>query len=341
MQKRCFVGFDAFIDYKTKPIAGKENGKHRYFCSPGEYADFLKDRNDASFSIELEIPETRLGGNNPAISRILANCGIDVVSFGAYGKNGIDPVFLPLAKKCRLVSFTNPGLCTTYEFTISKIMNFYNMDKQDFTWENLINFISINEIILLLEQTDMFIFVNLGEQPAVLNIMEKFLELIFPHFTGQKLFFMDFSDCSHMDNDELTRSFKFINGLKPYGTLTISVNENEYRRLSSHAETFPLHEESYDTGVASLRKALGAEQLILRTLDSFYFSSSSYECQVPNIIVDNPHFLTGAGDAQNAGFCLGMLANMPVKGMLTTGVRAGNLFIRTGEVDPHLILKER
>ena len=338
-QKCCFIGFDAFIDYITRPIADKGNSTPKYFHDVEEYAAFLCKRNDKSFSIELEIPEIRIGGNNPNMSSILSRCGVDVVSFGAYGKTVIDPVFLPLAEQCRLVSFANPGKCTAYEFTVNKMMNFYNMDKRDFTWENLLKFISLEEIISLLDRTDMIIFVNLGEQPAVLNIMEMFLKMIFPRFTGRKLFFVDFSDCRHMSSAELSRSLDFIRGLKPFGTLTLSVNENEYHHLSSHAGIPSHKDKSRRAELRSFREALGIDQVILRTLDTFYYSSSSAETQVPNEVVEDPRFLTGAGDAQNAGFCLGMLAGMSVKEIVLTGVRAGNDYIRTGEVNPEFIFK--
>ena len=325
--KSCVVGFDAFIDYITKPIAGRENNEPRYFRDSGEYADFLRDRKDKSFSVELETPETRIGGNNPNMSRILSGCGARVVSFGAYGREAIEPVFLPLAEQCRLVSFGNPGKCTSYEFAVNKMMNFYNMEKRDYTWENLLKFISAEEIASVMENADIIIFVNLSEQPAVLDIMEMMLKTIFPRFTERKLFFADFSDCTHLSHNELSRSFGFLRALKSFGALTVSVNENEYRVLSRHAGIVA-------PGLASFRRALEADRLILRTLETFYCSSESGETQVPNEVVSEPRYLTGAGDAQNAGFCLGMLEDMPVREMLLTGVRAGNLYIKTGEVNP-------
>jgi len=165
------------------------------------------------------------------------------------------------------------------------------------------------------------------------------LKTIFPRFTGQKLFFMDFSDCSHMTDDELARGFKFIRALEPFGTLTLSVNENEYHHLS-HRIGFPSHKGDPSTSdITSFRQIIGASQVILRTLNTFYFSSSSMEVLVPNEFVEEPHFLTGAGDAQNAGFCLGILAGMPIREMLLTGVRTGNLYIRTGEVNSEFIFE--
>ncbi|GHU75845.1 hypothetical protein FACS189461_2690 [Spirochaetia bacterium] len=342
MRKRCFVGFDAFIDYITRPIAGKEGGVKRHFHDLEEYAAFLSQRNDKSFSVELEVPGVKMGGNNPNISGILSRCGVDVVSFGAYGVPVMDPIFLPLAEKCRLVSFANPGKCTAYEFAVSKMMNFYNMDSRDFTWENLLRCISPEEIVSLLMPADMILFVNLGEQPAVLNIMEMFLTHVFPRFTGRKRFFLDFSDCSHMGKDELARSLDFLKNLKPFGDVILSANENEFRILSGRGDTG----EYTGAALKTFREALGVDAVLLRTLRTFYFSITESTkitegegevFQVPNDIVENPRFLTGAGDAQNAGFCLGLLAGQPVEKALLAAVRAGNLYIRTGEVDPNFI----
>jgi hypothetical protein len=164
--------------------------------------------------------------------------------------------------------------------------------------------------------------------------MEMLLKTIFPRFTEQKTFFMDFSDCSRMTQDEIDRSFRFIRGLEPYGTLTLSVNENEYRRLSHNAGISTEKGGDCFRDLNSFRKKLGTGRVIVRTLNTFYFSSPSMNTQAPNEYVDKPRFLTGAGDAQNAGFCLGMLDDKSVEEMLLTGVRAGNQYIRTGKVNP-------
>jgi hypothetical protein len=338
--KKCFIGFDAFIDYITRPVAGCDGGENRYFHSLEEYARFLAGQGKKSFSIELETPKVKIGGNNPIMSDILSRFGLEVVSFGAYGKPLLDPVFLPLSQRCKVVSFANPGKCTAYEFTVSKMMNYYNMDPRDFTYENLLNYLSEDEIIAIMEPQDLIVFVNLGEQPAALNIMEVFLTRIFPRFEGKKQFFLDFSDCSHMPDGELARSLKFLKNLRVFGNVALSVNENEYRFLSGRMGIAPqsgdsLNGEAEKGSLERFRETAGADQVMLRTLETFYYSSHAEKAQVPNAVVDGPRFLTGAGDAQNAGFCLGLLAGMSPEEMLLTAVRAGNRYIRTGSVDPN------
>jgi hypothetical protein len=337
-QKRCFIGFDAFIDYITRPIAGKAGGEIRYFHDLDEYAAFLREQKNKSFSVELEIPEVKIGGNNPNISDIMSRFGVEVVTFGAYGKPAPDPVFLPLSRRCRMISFADPGKCTAYEFSVNKMMNFYNMDPRDFTYKNLLNFISEEEIMGIMEQMDMIVFVNLGEQPAVLNIMEMFLERIFPGFTAPKIFFMDFSDCSRMSPGELSRGLDILRALRGFGHTVLSVNENEFRILSRHTGLLgePGFREDVPVGTGALRlfrQATLADRVILRTLRAFYYSSPGEDLEISNRIVENPRYLTGAGDAQNAGICLGLLAGLSTEETLLAGIRAGTCYIHTSTVD--------
>jgi hypothetical protein len=336
-RKRCFVGFDAFIDYITRPIAGREGGEPRYFHSLDSYSAFLGEQKNRSFSVELEIPEVKIGGNNPNISDIMSRFGVEVVSFGAYGRPLPDPVFQPLAERCKLVSFADPGVCTSYEFSINKMMNFYNMSPRDFTYENLLKFISEEEMIGILQQMDMIIFVNLGEQPAVLNIMEAFLERLFPRFREPKIFFTDFSDCSHMSEEELSRGLNLLKNLKAFGEVILSANENEFHVLAAHSGGAPMEAGNYQAALRTFRKAAAIDQVILRTLPVFYYSSPWSELSLDNRYVEDPQYLTGAGDAQNGGICLGLLAGLPMEEALAAGVWAGGCYIRTGMVEPQLI----
>jgi hypothetical protein len=336
-RKRCFVGFDAFIDYITRPIAGREGGKNRYFHSLDAYSAFLGVQKNKSFSVELEIPEVKIGGNNPNISDIMSRFGVDVVSFGAYGRPLPDPVFRPLAERCKLVSFANPGVCTSYEFSVNKMMNFYNMASRDFTYENLLKFISEKEMIDILQRMDMIIFVNLGEQPAVLNIMEAFLERLFPKFREPKMFFIDFSDCSHMSGAELSRGLNLLKNLRAFGEVTLSANENEFHILAAHAGGASKGAGNYQSALKTFREAAAIDRVILRTLPAFYFSSTRCELSLDNRHVENPQYLTGAGDAQNGGICLGLLAGLSMEEALAAGIWAGGCYIRTGMVEPQLI----
>jgi hypothetical protein len=185
-QKNCFLGFDAFIDYITKPIATGKGEAARYFGNIEEYAEFLQEHKNKSFSIELEPPRVKIGGNNPIMSRILSRCGVQVVTAGPYGIPRPNPLFQPIFEQCKVISFSDPGICTAYEFSINKIMNYYNMNAGDFSYEHLLKYVSEEELVSIFDMMDLVVFVNIGEQPAVLNILEAIEERVLPKLYGQK-----------------------------------------------------------------------------------------------------------------------------------------------------------
>jgi sugar/nucleoside kinase (ribokinase family) len=82
------------------------------------------------------------------------------------------------------------------------------------------------------------------------------------------------------------------------------------------------------------RKKLPIRSIVLRTLRHFYYSSEEEEITVDNNIVESPLCITGAGDAQNAGICLGILGGLSMHKALEAGVWSGNSYIRTGTVEP-------
>ncbi|GHV02969.1 hypothetical protein FACS189485_04870 [Spirochaetia bacterium] len=331
-QKRCFIGFDAFVDHITKPIAEKDDKTNQHFKSLEEYAHYLLDRKESSFSLEMEIPETKIGGNNPIISDILSGFGVQVITAGAYGKPDIDPLFVPLSKKTRLISFSNPGKCTSFEFTYNKLMSYYNMDPKDFTYDNLINYLPEDELVDIMDNTDIIIFVNVCEQLAVMNILEAIADRVLPKSTGTRRFFIDLSNCGQLSYNELQRVVEFLKKLGNFGKVILSTNENEFQTLFNFYGKNTYNKSNLKDAVRFVRKELGIDTLILRTLEWFYCNSPGIEQQAENIIVENPRYLTGVGDAQNSGICLGLLLSLPVNEVLYAGVRAGNCYLQNGEV---------
>jgi hypothetical protein len=331
-QKNCFLGFDAFIDYITKPIVTGKGETARHFGSIEDYAKFLQEHKNKSFSIELEPPRVKIGGNNPIMSRILSRCGVQVVTAGPYGIPRPNPLFQPILEQCKVISFSDPGICTAYEFSINKIMNYYNMNTDDFSYEHLLKYVSEEELVSIFDMMDLVVFVNIGEQPAVLNILEAIEERVLPKLCGQKIFFIDFSDCTHMTIAELQRGISFLGRLGRFGKTVLSVNEHEFQIFWRHIKDASFLEYKLPDSLRYCRERLSVDSLILRTLHFFFCSSEEEELSVNNSVVENPVCITGVGDAQNAGICLGILEGYSMKESLETGVWAGNVYLNTGIV---------
>jgi hypothetical protein len=331
-QKKCFIGFDAFIDYITKPIIAGKGESTRHFGSIDEYVKFLQRHKNESFSIELEPPRVKIGGNNPIMSEIISRHGVQVVTAGPYGIPKPNPLFQPILEQCKVISFSDPGACTAYEFSVNKIMNYYNMNIDDFSYEHLLKYVSEEELISIFDKMDLIVFVNISEQPAVLNILEAIEERVLPRLHRKKTFFIDFADCTHMTITELQRGISFLGRLGQFGTTVLSVNENEFQVFWRHIKNLSFLKYKLPDSLQHCRELLSVDSLILRTLHFFFCSSEGEELSVNNSVVENPVYITGVGDAQNAGICLGILEGYSMKDALETGVRAGNVYLNTGIV---------
>jgi sugar/nucleoside kinase (ribokinase family) len=140
-----------------------------------------------------------------------------------------------------------------------------------------------------------------------------------------------------MSKEELSRGINLLKNLRAFGEVILSANENEFHILAAHTGVDPGRAGNCQSALNTFRNAAAIDQVILRTLPAFYFSSSWGELCVENQYVEDPQYLTGAGDAQNGGICLGLLAGLPVEEALMAGVWAGNCYIRTGTVEPQII----
>ncbi len=325
----CVIGFDAFIDTLTRPLFRREGKTTEYFENLPALATYLLQKQNHSVAIELDMICQKAGGNNPIISSALCQAGLKVTSIGPFGSPQIEPEFAELHQNCQLYSLGEPGRCLAYEFSVSKLMNFINMNQDCFQFDKLLQAVgSERKLADIFQQAKLWVFVNMSEQPAVIQLWQELREHYLPLAVSayDKELFFDLSDCDRLSISTLEYALSVMKDFAQRTTVSLSLNENEFSslcRLYSIASTT-------DDALAKLREVLAIQRIILRKLDYFFAIDSLGEYRIPNIVEANPKILTGAGDSQNAGICLGILAGLSLPEALTLGVQLGNYYIRQG-----------
>lgn len=331
---RCVVGFDAFIDHLFRVVRSSGLNGPEYFVSSQDFAKYLLGMGAMSGALELERRALKYGGNNPLLAFALGSAGIHVDSIGAYGYEHLRSAFSPLARCCTLHSFANPGECYAYEFDQNKIMTFVNMDPADFTYERMTERVGYTILQDVVRESGLLALLNYSEQPAVLQIWNGILEDGILEDGQKHRFFFDLSDCSRLAEVQIEACFDTIGRYRKLGDTYLSLNENEFQKLCSlFTPEFSQEDLWKDTGrcVAELCKRLPLRGLFLRTLRRFYAAEAAGVVTVDNIIEEKPRCLTGAGDNQNAGICLGLLCDMELQDCLLLGVHFGNYYISHGK----------
>ena len=333
-QLRCVVGFDAFIDHLFRVVRSNGLNGPEYFMSSQDFAKYLLSMGGMSGALELERRALKYGGNNPLLACALGSAGIHVDSVGAYGYEHIRSAFSPLSRCCTLHSFANPGECYAYEFDQNKIMTFVNMDPIDFSYERMTERIGYETWRSMVEGSGLLALLNYSEQPAVAQIWNGILDDGVLDGGARHRFFFDLSDCSRLAEIQIEACFDAIGRYSKRGDTYLSLNENEFQKLCSlFVPEFSQEELWKDTGkcVMALRKRLPLCGLFLRTLRRFYAAAEMGVVTVENIIEEKPRCLTGAGDNQNAGICLGLLCDLGLQDCLLLGVHFGNYYISHGK----------
>lgn len=334
----CVIGFDAFIDHITKPIRKRNADNLTYFETLNEYSRFLLSKGEMSGAIELDEVVRKYGGNNPIMSYALGKSGVAVHSIGAYGELAVNPEFSEIQKFCTLYPFTMPGECWSYEFASSKLMNYINMNEEDFSYESIVKCTGNENLINIIENSQLVVLVNYSEQTKVIDIWNGIIENTLPNIKKSKNFFFDLSDCTRISKTYIHECHLTMLKFKKFGKVYLSLNQNEFLKLTSifiddeikiNTETKTDEISKY---VDRLKNKLDLDCLILRTLDNFYTSNENGVDVVENIFVPIPKCLTGAGDNQNAGICIGIMCGLNIQDSLKVGALYGNFYIKNGRM---------
>src|SRR5258705_13003438 len=83
--KKVTAGFDGFIDTIAKIIRNKEQQSINFFNRIEEFGDYVLEKKESSFSLELEEISIRHGGNMPIMANAMGQLGEQINCIGALG----------------------------------------------------------------------------------------------------------------------------------------------------------------------------------------------------------------------------------------------------------------
>lgn len=306
------LGFDAFIDRICHSPSGLGTGK---ISAMSELGRRLIDRDENSGLISLNDVEERSGGNTPNTANGLCSMNVDVTCIGAFGRNGIAPVFADIERRSRLVSFADPGICTALEFDQCKLFLADNGELDDLTWEAMITRIGLQTITDMFAEAKLIALLNWGEIKATQRIWEGLLRDVFPKLEPkERMFLFDFSDMSGRHADEIESMTRLLRQFKDFGKVYISVNRNENDALNADV---------------LLEKGM-IDVCVLHTAGMAAGYDGSSRQVLATRFAEKPVLLTGAGDSFNAGLILGLLYDLPLRDCLMIANASSSCYVRTG-----------
>jgi len=328
------VGMDGFVDELMHVVDKRQDARN--FTKVSTLADLGERISRAaglSTNIELAGLTQKLGGNGPIFANALAEQGMDVTCIGALGKNNLDPVFVEMGERCKLVSIADPGLSFNLEFDDGKLIMGKHDSIHGITWQALVDKLGLKTLAQMLSpaRLNLLGLANWTMLPYMSEIFQGIIDDIFPLVPqGDCLAFFDLADPEKRTVQDIARALQLIKGFSARYRVALGVNYKEALQIAR-----VLGVGTPETGEANLEeitvktgRALGFYCFVIHTVtDASAYCAGQYH-YAPGYFTPRPVLTTGAGDNFNAGFCLGLLSGLSVGEALLVGNASSGYYVR-------------
>jgi hypothetical protein len=331
LNKKAFVGFDGFEDKIQKVVRAEKEEETIYFATIADYAKAVERAAGKSSQFQLHTHIQKLGGNAPIMAHSLGNLGIKSTLMASLGYPEIRPVFKSLHPLCSPVSVCSPGETNALEFNDGKLILSEMTSFKDLHWKSLMANPGKEKILEEMNSSDLIALVDWSNLVHCSDIWRGIQKDILPSLEGRKKVFFDIADPSRSSKKELEEVLGIISGYSSAGEVYFGINENETFKLyelilEKDSANVTLHEAGQ-----AIFDIMEIEGLLIHPTGETLLITANEVIQEEGKIVQNPMFSTGGGDNFNAGFCLGLLLNLPLNEAMKTGMATSGFYVKNGK----------
>ncbi|HHW10002.1 MAG TPA: hypothetical protein GXX29_08535 [Firmicutes bacterium] len=331
------IGFDGFvdeiIDVVDKRTSATQLSGYTRIETISALAARISKAAGLSTNIELVPRLVKLGGNGPIMANALSAMGMVITYVGALGKPAIHPVFQELVDKAeRVISFAEPAHTDALEFTDGKVMLGKHLTVMDVNWENLTAMISVAELRDIFRQARLIATVNWTMLPFMTDMWRHLLAEVLPALEGghPPLIFFDLADPEKKPVAELVTALRTIEQFNTCCRPVLGLNLKEAHQVAAALEITLKPEASLEEITKAIAGSLKVYGVVVHPTKGAACMVDGTFAEVAGPYTSKPKLTTGAGDNFNAGFCLGLMLDLPPADALVTGVGTSGFYVRNG-----------
>ena len=337
---RVMVGFDGFAD-SIIHIVDKRTSPFDYepIATMSRFAEKIAAAAGKSSNYELITAQQKLGGNGPIMANALVAAGAKVTYVGGIGRPAIHPSFQEFADRCEsCLSLADPGFTDALEFADGKLM----MGKHENT--KLVNPDAIKEqigtdrMIEIFQQSKLVAMVNWTMLLYTSDIWKYLLADVFPKVqwgqAGKQFVFIDLTDPEKRTTEALVEAVGLLQQMEKYTNVVLGLNYKEAQQVAAALNlAVTAHSEvGIEELAQAIRSALDLHGVCVHPRAGAAACMKTDQgvrtASFEGPYVQKPKLSTGAGDNFNAGFCLGLLADMGLEECLCAGTATSGLYVR-------------
>ncbi|MHA1338505.1 MAG: PfkB family carbohydrate kinase [Promethearchaeota archaeon] len=343
-KKTVFLGFDGYLDSLYSLVRYRESPeKWEKMESMKEFAARINDAAGSSCNVERVLKKNLAGGFAPNTGRAMSHMGVNVIIAGAMGYPNIHELFLQYPDNVEHYSITNPGTTAAYEFDDGKVMTTDFGNINGITWDLIIERISRDKFIELLERSDAIGQGHWALVPNMTNFWQRLCEDIFPNIsnTKDKCFLVDAADMKKRRNKDIIDMLKMLQKVDEYMPAILAMNDKETADISrvlaskdSEFEKGRITEikelkDYYDFGLRA-NEVLNLSGIITHDPHFATITTKNKHFWVTEGYTSKPKFTTAAGDHFTGGALVGLMCNLKPEEAIVIGNALTAIFVRTG-----------
>lgn len=335
------IGFDGFVD-EIISIVDKRISKSHYHAvkTIAQFGEKVLRAAGQSSNYELDVKQTKLGGNGPIMANALAAMGMPITYIGSLGYPEPHPVFEEFTRRAKVISIAQPGFTEALEFEDGKLMLGKHQSLKDVNWENIAARVGIDQLTRLMSQAKLVGAVNWTMLPQMSQIWEQMLTDVLPKIGGKGItLFVDLADPEKRTHEDIGQAMKLLAQFQKHVQVILGLNLKESTTIAdvigvtvkaSPDEIEPGERVIEDTARA-IRQKLGLACVVIHPRRGAAAATSEQTAKFAGPFVQHPKISTGAGDHFNAGFCLGRILGLSLEESLCCGVGTSGYYVRSAK----------
>ncbi|MHA1284772.1 MAG: hypothetical protein ACTSQP_19905 [Promethearchaeota archaeon] len=342
-QKRCFLGFDGYVDSLYSIVKTREDAQHwTRMDSMKTFGELIASVAGSSANIERVLKRRISGGFAPNSCKAISSLGMHVTLVGALGYPIIDDTFKPLVDSpiIDVISFANPGETAGLEFDDGKIMltDFENI--LGINWDLIVERVGLDKLIEIFKNSDVLGFGHWSLIPNMGDIWTHLVEEIFPSLNSKdlkrKLFFVDLADIKKRTKKDILYMLEQLGEIDNYLHVMLSLNDQEAidisKALDDVKDIDPTRENfaDYIEGGKNINEKVNISYLIIHSPHFATISTKDNHFWVTEGFTSKPRFTTGAGDHFHSGAAVGLICDLTPPESILLGNALTAVFVRTG-----------
>jgi sugar/nucleoside kinase (ribokinase family) len=331
---KALIGLDGFVDeiiaVVDKRLSFNEFDPIKTIAQLGQK---ILNAAGQSSNYELVTRQMKLGGNGPIMANALASFGTSVTYIGGLGYPALHPVFQEMAGRANVISIADAGHTDALEFEDGKLMFGKITALNDVNWKNILDRVGKAELTGMVDDADLFGFVNWTMLPHMSDIWENMRTQIVPSVSKKpRKFFVDLADPEKRTHKDIADAMAIMARFQGTFDVILGLNLKESGTILEVLGLPPAANPEADIveTAQAIRSKLNIYCCVVHPRSGAAAATATASAKFAGPFVKHPKISTGAGDHFNAGFALGQVLGLTLEESLCSGVGTSGYYVRSG-----------